>query len=358
MGDDVVKHNFLTPFFSKKSDQRIYFPGKEETYVKPEILKSIILSTNPLEFLWNGLACGEAYLNPLEYYQLRDFIKTTSVEGIFEFGAGYCSVLFKKLVKQVISIEAFKDSWSDYALKQDCDVRFVPFDQSSGFDIDQYKNIVKEFKRLDLVFLDSPTGTANRLKAAKQIVELIPHAKFYVIHDSIRDAEVVYYLLNKLGLKLVKHFGSFRGLTFLAKGNYNFERLTKERQINSETASQIKFKVTVKNIEYRKELKCVFLKIALKNIGSEIIPFTGAQKLHFSYHIIGNDNSILVWDTPRYELAVDLEPQDEVVFNLKLNELPQEDCILHFDLVCEGKFWWSSLTNETCPEFDLITANV
>ncbi len=117
---------------------------------------------------------------------------------------------------------------------------------------------------------------------------------------------------------------------------------------------EIKFKVQVINISER-ESSAINLSLKLKNNGTVTIPFIGLEKLFFSFHLLDLDDKIIQWDHPRYELPVNLAPEDSFEFNIRIDELSNYDCFIVFDLVKEGFFWWSNLTAQKCPRVDMRT---
>lgn len=68
-------------------------------------------------------------------------------------------------------------------------------------------------------------------------------------------------------------------------------------------------------------------------------------------HLLDAEGGIVAWDTPRYELPVDLEPGDTVTFLVLVEGLARPGRAAAFDLVREGVFWWSGMAGAGWPAY-------
>ena len=184
-----------------------------------QALISLAMSTAPSTVVWNGLPCGAAYFEPQEYYWLRRAIYRIGAQSILEIGAGYTSIVLNKSAKRMLSVEATSGPWLDDALAHGCEVALVPFDpQSRRFDDGTLQAAIEGHKLQapDLLFVDSPNGTANRQGAFTQFLELI-QPRFIIFHDALRDAQIVYGALRAGRYQFVDCLSSLRGLVMLGR---------------------------------------------------------------------------------------------------------------------------------------------
>lgn len=345
----VVKALSSTPVVSPNS------PGEDRLMLSDaSSVASIALSTVESNFLWNGLKCGGAYLSAAEYKELRDFIVRQKIGGILEFGAGYTTTLFNRLVNKQVALEGWNGPWLDFARSSGCDARKVVFSPGQGFDEGDVKNAVDDILSLNeksMIFIDSPPGTESRRSVVEQVIRSIPEADYYVVHDSIRDSSNVYRLAAALGLHTVHHFESRRGLTFLAKAQAEFSSSCLGLN-NVNDCKRARFSVAVVERERGISGNSRIL-IELKNSGDILFSCGGSGGLQFSVHLIGSAGEVVAWDTPRYTLPVNLEAGDAISFWLSIpsdyGPIHAIDC----DFVKEGEFWWSDSAGVPCPRIFL-----
>lgn len=315
-----------------------------------EALTSIVHSCDETDCLWNGLPCGGAYLSAIEYWHLRAFIRAVGVQSILEFGAGYTTSLFARMVKSQLAIEAHPGPWLDYARSQGCDTRLVSFSDSCGFAESELRDGIGAALSgggPTMLFLDSPQGTARRAIVARQIVQWASEVDYLAVHDSVRDASVVYYLCSELGLSIVGHVPSMRGLTFLGRAASARPAATIRQGTLTERVARMRFGVDLVGVS-RPCVECD-MPIKLTNVGSELIS-AASDGLLFSLHVRDLSGEILAWDTPRYALPVDLQPADSLTFRIKLPKLAEgRNVVLVFDFVKEGQFWWSGIGGAAAP---------
>lgn len=330
-------------------------PGKEIPILGlHSSVASISQSVKETNFLWNDLKCGSAYLSATEYQALRSFICNNQIKGILEFGAGYTTVLFQRLGLKQIALEGWSGPWLDFALQNGADARLTPFHPKTGFRESIVKSCLDEISLVNgkkLIFIDSPPGTGNRLTIADQMIKLNGASDFYAVHDSIRDAAVVYKLSAAFGMKIIDHFPSLRGLTILG----NIDHLPTP----SIPSSQVELRDRMERMLF--EVKATRQKqetgtddtdgllIEIKNTGQETIT-TASDGIMFSIHLADAMGTIYQWDTPRYELPVDLEPGDHLSFKVDtLHSMDKSNLVILFDLVKENHFWWSNISSSACP---------
>jgi len=337
-----------------KSSENIFSPGADQPLLEEAAsITSIALSTTATDFTWNGLKCGAAYLAAAEYKTLKDFVLGNSIETILEFGAGYTTVLFKSLVQKQIALEGWVGPWVEFARAKACDARIVPFSPETGFEEGQLQTAIKDIRQAPgklMVFIDSPQGTQNRSLLTEQVIKLIPDAYYYVVHDSIRDASNVYHLASSLGLMIIGHYQSWRGMTILSKTPENKSTNVKNK-LDVELLRLSRF--TVSLVEKNSDSESYRLCLQLKNTGNTVLPTSSINSLLFSVHLVGKSDEIIEWDTPRYTLPVDLDPDDTVTFSIYIPSNHAGVVAVDCDFVKEGEFWWSKLTQLPCPRIYL-----
>ena len=87
----------------------------------------------------------------------------------------------------MLSIEAHEGPWLDAARSRGCDVQHVPFNaESRRFDDIRLLHLISERNLYapDLLFIDSPIGTANRESVLRQMEQLV-RPRFIAFHDAV-----------------------------------------------------------------------------------------------------------------------------------------------------------------------------
>lgn len=337
-------------------------PGNETPILEPHSsILSITQSVKESAFLWNDLKCGSAYLSAREYQALREIVRDNNIESVLEFGAGYTSVLFHRLRLKQIALEGWNGPWLDFAKNNGADARLAPFCTQSGFHIKTLRSMLAETtptKGNRLIFIDSPPGTANRLLVINQLIELHQTGNLYAIHDSVRDSPIVYKLSQALNLKVVDYFNSVRGLTLLGDIDHTTRKKPCIHIALQQRMKEFLFAVKVNRGSLLSNLRRnSLIQVELKNTGTEIIT-AFSDELMFSMHLADTSGSIYLWDTPRYSLPVDLDPGDSVTFEVEVPQgMREENTVLFFDFVKEGQFWWSNLSESTCPNWSTQILN-
>lgn len=329
-------------------------PGAERSLLlEPQSVASIAFSAQETDFLWNDLKCGAAYLSAPEYKRLRDFVTDANVTAILEFGAGFTSVLFARHVRKHVALEGWDGPWLEFARSRGVDARLVPFSTKSGFEetalIQALEGVFSEPGR-KMIFIDSPVGTSNRSLAIEQVLKYGHNADFYVIHDSVRDSAIVYQLSSVLGLQVIDHYPSLRGLTFLGKSGLHLINKSNPTDLLQDRVKRMRFNVITTEHMTTCPGETQKLFIHLENTGDEILT-AASDGLGFSMHLMDGYGKTIEWDNARYALPVDLSPGDQVSFWLEVPCASSNNlACLHFDFVKEGEFWWSSLANISCPK--------
>ncbi len=354
-GLDAKSKMALVGAITTSPGRGVYSPGADISLLSnPRVVSSIVHSTCETDFLWNGLKCGAAYLSVEEYVALRTFVRRNCVEGVLEFGAGYTTVLFRRLVKKQFAIEGWDGPWLQYALENGCTAHRADFSPAVGFDdgvVAEAVESVLSGEGRGLVFVDSPPGTANRAVVIDQVIAHAHSADFYVVHDSVRDAENVYRLAAALDLRVVNHFSSFRGMTFLARGSLAVVDDGDALCLDKRYASHIRFAVRLEQLKVGIEGSRRIL-VNLANVADTTIPCGSGGGLLFSLHLLGVNGETLGWDTPRYSLPVSLEPGDNISFWMEVPAIYSNAVAAACDFVKEGEFWWSELEGCLAPKIE------
>jgi hypothetical protein len=316
-------------------------PGKERQCLAcADDLASIARTAAVEPVIWNGLRCGGSHLSVKEYVFLRSFVRRAAIAGVLEFGAGCSSVLFRREVKECVALEGWDGPWLAFARSQGCDARPVPFDPSKGgFEDQTVREACQAISCRDarrLVFIDSPPDTGSRLLVARQVARLCGRRGFIGVHDAYRDAEMVFLLHEALQLRVAARCASLRGLVILGRKGVCVPaaRERDERRFDPAVAAKARFEAeTLRGEDGSPHLR-------LKNVGPVTIRFVGDGGVYLSYHTFNARGDLVCWDGPRTVLPCDLEPGDELLFPFTT---PSDGSRPVFDLVAEGRFWWSQL---------------
>jgi hypothetical protein len=295
-------------------------------------------SIPPADIVWNGLTCGGEYFSAIEYWQLKNFIQSHKIQCILETGAKYpTKILFNKIGTHVISIDPSKPEWNYIASKSFGKPREGLENGNNGSE-----------RSVDFVFIDF-SQSPERINLIRQLLESGPHISFLAIYHSLQDAKIIYKLSAEYNLKVVKHVDSLRGLTFLANSDLKLDNHEAAKEICDFTKLNFKIEI-LSRIQEPSGLK-LFLKLI--NISQVTIPFVGPEALYFSYHLLKDNQEVIKWDNPRYELPVDLDPFESLEFYVTIQDDAVFDCIVQFDLVKENAFWWSQLVSQLSADTDL-----
>ncbi|MCB1498077.1 MAG: hypothetical protein KDJ86_19995 [Bauldia sp.] len=307
---------------------------------------SLALSTAASAVEWNGLPCGAAYFEPDEYHWFRQAIRSVDARSVIEIGAGYTSILLNRIADHVLSIEALDGPWLEDARSKGCDVALVPFDSAERrFDGALLEEAVRS-RRLtmpDLLFVDSPNGTANRQGALGQLLELtVP--RYLLFHDAIRDAEMVYGVLQSHDYRIVDQLASFRGLVLLehATGREAREREPAGAGVDETVAPG--FAVELAGASRVWTARQRFLQpVLLTNLDSETWNKDGETPVRLSYHLVAADGAVVRKGNRRTLLPCDMAPGDAVRFDLEIDpHTDQADLFYAIDVVREGVRWFSA----------------
>lgn len=336
------------------SGQQQFAPGAGESILgdDADAVLSVAYSTVDDGLRWNGMPCGEAHLVASEYAALRDFVRTAKIDAIFEFGAGPTSVLFKNLGVRQLAIEDVEKADLDFARTNGAITRIVPFVSGKGFEHDilitEMGDLVRPESR-SMIYFGSSLASNKRTLVIEQLISKAVSADVVVVHDSVRDAPNVYRLASALNLRVLWHFASLRGLTFLGREDICLPDAV--AALDEQSLRAIRFtvscarRVSLQNGGWR-------VLIEVRNDSDRVIPTVGDRAMHFSLHLECEDGS-MIWDTPRYTLPVDLAPHDSLAFWVgydgQFGPLKKVCC----DFVKEGEFWWSQLSGQPCPAFDV-----
>lgn len=335
-------------------------PGEERQLLpSADKVTSVALSTCAESVLWNNLKCGAAYLSAQEYAALRDFIVARNITSVLEFGAGYTTALFRNLGCHVFALEPTDGPWLKVATDNGADARLCEFNQDRGFDPKTLHKALKETLRkrngASMAFLDSPPGTANRMRVVEQLIQTNACYDYYAVHDSVRDAKVVYQLASGLGLSITAHIPSWRGLTFLSTKKDRKAPLLRSARKVPVAYSDIRFNVQLADPPPPQEERSNSVFLTLSNVGEECIPLIGPDALLFSMHFLDSEHRIILWDSPRYQLPVDLLPNESFSFWCRIPSLDKQIAFADCDLVKEGECWWSQLRGVVCPRLRIHT---
>ena len=303
--------------------------------------------------VWNGLPCGGAYLDPQEYYWLRSRLRQLSLMSVLEIGAGYTSILLNRFIGHVLSVEAFQGQWLEDARSGGCSVALVPFDHGRRrFDPAGLSAALdaEHLWRPDLLFIDSPAGTANRSGVFEQVTGLTK-PRFVMLHDAFRDAEIVYAALDTGRYQLLSHFPSLRGMALLGPvGRNPTKRRLRGEPANTGARRRNFFAEPLPGHPRAQVSRDSFLqRIVLRNTGRSTWRHDNQTPVLLSYHVVSATNEVVRSDNRRTSLPCDVDPGDEIIVDLAVDmpEAGSGELFYYIDLLREGKKWFSW----TIPDF-------
>ena len=343
MLDAVIKETYdlaKTRLQHDYSEQRAYFADSTSLM---SLAHSIPLSTH----LWNGLACGGAYLTGDEYNFLQSVVSNYGIRTAVETGAGETSILLKRLGVEALSIESKQGPWLERARDRGCRCELVNFDQETArFDPVELRRAVDSFagETLDLLFVDSPPGTRARSGILDQIAS-IARPKYVLVHDAIRDSGDILGYQQRFGLRLMDFLPSERGFALFELGcsadsdgarcalpGFDPDLKLQEPSVCFELADD----GVVILPEDRRGIR-----ITVTNTGTETLSSRYSHPVHLSYHWLSLDHQIVVWDGDRTVLPFDILPGNAAIFDVNVTLPPtSDDAVLCLTVVQEGVCWF------------------
>ncbi len=128
-------------------------------------------------------------------------------------------MLFSMLNVKAISIECTPGPWSRRAMARGCHVIHVPFDADTrSFSTIELQTQLGMPVGVDLLFVDSPIGTANRSRILSQMLGFA-RIRYVIYHDVRRDLSNIFRDQKAFGLRLLRFVDSVRGLALFEIGN-------------------------------------------------------------------------------------------------------------------------------------------
>ena len=302
---------------------------------------SLALAEEPSNVTWNGFPCGGAYLNPSEYSFLRNAVVEKELRTALEIGGGYTSMLLNEQVPKVLSIEAHEGPWLDAARSRGCDVQHVPFNaESRRFDDIRLLHLISERNLYapDLLFIDSPIGTANRESVLRQMEQIV-RPRFIAFHDARRDSDMIYQAMLRMNFRMDSYLSTHRGFILLVADS---EVPGPPPGARSDSTS-CSFSIEILKPDSPMSRSETYRRIRMTNTGASAILAEGPDGLSLSYHLFDEDREATRWDNPRTALPCDLAPRDVIEMDLTFPRAALESEFLAFDLVCDGRYWISQL---------------
>lgn len=315
-----------------------------------DALLSIAWSLRPQPYEWNGLRCGGAYLEGDEYRYLRDVVARHGIRRAIETGAGETTALFTRLGVEVLALEAHDGPWIERARNAGADARLVPFDPGTRqFEAVALDAALADRPPVDLLFVDSPIGSANRARMCEQLLERVG-ARFLLVHDVHRDVRNVLDDLTRFGLHVVEYYASGRGLLLLGVGSdagvppQRFDPLH-PHLVSPVPEPAVEF-VVVDAPDRAPPSSTVPVRLRLTNHSGGLVTSHGQHPVRIAHHRFVGD-AIADFEGPRTPLPCSLAPGDtlECTVGVEVPDGAGEHAYC-FDLVEEGVAWF---TPETDP---------
>lgn len=320
---------------------------------EPAATVSVALSLRPSTVRWNGLQCGGAYLEATEYVALRQICRATRAATVVETGAGETSRLFAALVPRCISLEPTSGPWVERALEAGADVRLVPFEPGAGFEPAALRSALAEAGDIDLLFVDSPVGTAARVAVLDQILERSAPAHI-LMHDARRDAVALLGAIPQGKYRVSMTVPTHRAFVLLSRLDAADVELgaRPESWILHEFGADIVADMT----GARRSDDRLAVPVSVTNRSSEDWPDQGDQPVAVAYHVRDGDR-IVQYEGVRTALPCRVDAGDVVSFEvtISLSDLPAGSYEIDLCLVQESVAWFESVDPGSITTLPTVT---
>jgi hypothetical protein len=327
------------------------YAARRGYFVDPASMLSLAYSLPYGRYRWNGLACGNAYLDGEEYNFFQRVIQELGIKTAVETGAGETSILMKKFGVDALSLETQPGPWLERAVAEGCRCALVGFDRETAqFDSEALRAELEPFaaRACDLVLIDSPVGTYARSRVMDQVVSAV-QPKYVLMHDALRDARNVFNCQQRFGMTLAAFLPSERGFALLASGRADsslHRSLTAFEPGVSVAAPRVRIELAGSAIR-SSETDERFLSLRVTNLGHETLSSRYANPVHVSYHWLSHDSNMLVWDGLRTALPFDILPGGAADLEASVTMLEGAfDARLCLTLVQEDVAWFDVIDGE------------
>ncbi len=325
-------------------------------FTDPEAIKAIAFANPDPGASWNGLRCGNAYLDGQEYSQIRKMIGSLNIGKVFEVGAGETSILFRSLGVDTWSLEYQQGSWLERATQLGCVCLLVPFDNKERCFVDSQLEDQLTAHRLsdiDLLFIDSPVGTQNRQKTVSQLLRYL-NPRFVLYHDALRDAVNIFQDQTRHGWKLIHFFASPRGLALFSvlpdAGGISLPDSFDAGTLISQPRAAIT--VIGPDSLVLEPGQQYFVRIRLNNASGSTLSSRYTNPVQVSYHWLSREGALVTWDGLRTRLPFDLEEGDWAEFQAEVSAPgKQGEYSLQMAVVQEGISWFENVSRQ--PPLDV-----
>jgi len=282
---------------------------RDSYFEDPQSMLDLLYSKPTSDLEWNGLTCGGPCLDGTEYNYLFLLLTEGSIRSVIEIGAGETSLLFRRLGLQALSLEPTPGPWLDKARAAGCDCHLVPFDpQTLLFDAAALESSLQAWtgRPVDLLFLDSPTGSRSRSRILLQLLAHL-HPRLVLFHDAHRDASNLLSYQLEAGLTLIDYHPSRRGLALYANGGdtrLRISRLPADRILDGLTV-EMEAAGMVPSVTAGDWFS---VPIRLKNLGEAALSSDYAHPVHVAYHWFDTDGRCVLFEGNRTRLPFDIHP--------------------------------------------------
>ena len=280
-------------------------------FADPDAMRAFACAQPSSESEWNGLKCGGAYLEGEEYRSIRAMVRELNIQTVLETGAGETSILFSNLGVRAVSVESTPGPWLDRARAHDCLVLEVPFDEEQCvFAADQLRAKLQDvgLQKVDLLFIDSPVGTASRRNLLTEFAEILP-IRYVLYHDAIRDAANIFQDQQTFGLRPVTFVNSVRGLALFENLGATVALANKVRDFRPDPM-RVRIDLCETQLQNVAPGDDLNLQIEIENVGTDTISSHAEHPVFASYHWLSRDGSVVVFDGIRTSLPFDIESGD------------------------------------------------
>lgn len=303
---------------------------------------SEVLSVPPLDYSYESLQVGGAYLDGEEYATIQDWIRQIGRCHVLEIGAGETTILMKRLGAEIASLEVMEGPWTQRAREQGAAVFVAPIETDTGFFAGEAFTaaLAQLGGMVDLVFVDSPVGTESRRRVIEALCERI-QPRYWMLHDVRRDCPNVFALAARRDLVVLGYLGSARGLILLgpSQGGGRVQSPPTAPHALMETRVCIQ----VGGVWRKVNGTLATREVEIHNLGPGTLSSDVSAPVHLSYHGYGEDGSVVQFDGLRTRLPCRIGPGSFVTMQAHV-ELKSGVRSIRFDLVQEGVRWFAQET--------------
>jgi uncharacterized protein YcfL len=317
---------------------------------------SIAWSLRSRPYLWNGLRCGGAYLDADEYSFFADLLERHGIRTAVETGAGETTILLHRAAVRGMALEANPGPWLDRARHHGAACAFVPFEADHlRFEPSALDAALTDIGPVDLLFIDSPIGTANRSRLVAQLHERLG-SPMVLVHDAHRDVTNLLGYMASANLRVCEYLESRRGMVLLAPISNESPRLVVDPLRPNLDAPVTVPAVSIEVLSTPDALvgQHTTITVRVRNRSASVLTSRSALPVHLSYHVYDFGGGGVQFEGARTPLPCNLRRGDSIELALGVDApLEPGRYRLGITAVQEGVAWFDDIDPSSRTEVEL-----